>query len=99
MKRITANATHDDLTEQDYRDIYAELRTGRSLRQFIGLIDSQFSPARCITVAVKIGLLCHVSSAGFKITLNFDGAHGLAERRVLRLADRGVVIDEGLAEQ
>lgn len=46
MRRVTANASHDDLTDQDYRDIYAELRTGRSLRQFIALIGSGLSAAR-----------------------------------------------------
>ena len=46
MKILTADASQDDLTDADYRDIYDELRDGRSLRQFIVLVSSQFSPTR-----------------------------------------------------
>lgn len=35
----------DDLTEQDYRDIYTELREKLSLRQFIAQLDSTASPS------------------------------------------------------
>lgn len=40
-----AQSRTDDLTEQDYRDIYTELREKLSLRQFIGRLDSTASPS------------------------------------------------------
>ncbi len=42
---VTANATQDNLTDQDYRDIYNDLRDNRSLRQFVQMIGSQYSIA------------------------------------------------------
>lgn len=40
-----AQSRTDDLTDQDYRDIYTELREKLSLRQFIGRLDSTASPS------------------------------------------------------
>lgn len=37
---VTQNATHDDLTAEDYRDIYTELRQQYSLRAFVEMIAS-----------------------------------------------------------
>lgn len=34
----------DDLSDSDYRDIYDEIRTGHTLRQFIALAGSSLSP-------------------------------------------------------
>lgn len=50
---VTRNATHDNLSADDYRDIYRELRQydeqaqryAVSLDKFIGMIGSQFSKA------------------------------------------------------
>ena len=42
---VTANATHDNLSDEDYRDIYAELREKRSLRQFAALAGTTYSIA------------------------------------------------------
>ena len=40
-----AQSRTDDLTDQDYRDIYTELREKLSLRQFIAQLDSKASPS------------------------------------------------------
>ncbi len=42
---ITARAEQDNLGPDDYRDIYEELRRGRSLRQFVELLRSAYSIA------------------------------------------------------
>lgn len=43
---ITANAASaDDLSEQDYRDIYAEVRQKMTLRQFVSLAGQHYSIA------------------------------------------------------
>ena len=42
---VTANAAADDLTEQEYMEIFLELRAGRSLDAFCKLLDSQYSKA------------------------------------------------------
>lgn len=42
---VTANATRDSLSDDDYRDIYAELREERSLRQFAALAGTTYSIA------------------------------------------------------
>ena len=43
---VTQNATADEYTEDDYRDMYGELRDNLSLSQFIKLVDSRYSPAQ-----------------------------------------------------
>lgn len=42
---LTENATQDELTEAQYREIYDELRQGGSLEAFVGKIGSMFSKA------------------------------------------------------
>lgn len=42
---ITRDATRDNLTEDDYRDIFAELRQGYTLRQFAELSRTGYSIA------------------------------------------------------
>lgn len=42
---LTANATHDDLTGQDYAEMYTELRANRSLDNLVELLQSAFSKA------------------------------------------------------
>lgn len=42
---LTGNATQDDLTDAQYREIYDELRTGHSLEGLRELIGSEFSRA------------------------------------------------------
>ncbi len=42
---VTARAEHDNLSSDDYRDIYRELREHKSLDAFISLIASQYSKA------------------------------------------------------
>jgi hypothetical protein len=42
---ITINASKDDLTEEDYRAIYDELREGISLDKFCGLIGTVYTKA------------------------------------------------------
>lgn len=42
---VTRNAYTDDLTDDDYRDIYAELREQHALRQFVTMIASGYSIA------------------------------------------------------
>lgn len=42
---VTANATADELSEQDYRDIFAELRGNHTLRQFVTLSGTGYSIA------------------------------------------------------
>jgi hypothetical protein len=42
---LTRNAATDDLTVEDYQQIYAELREQRPLREFVELIASQYSIA------------------------------------------------------
>lgn len=43
MNVLTTAATHDNLVDADYRDIYDELRSGCSLREFIALAGSTLS--------------------------------------------------------
>ena len=43
VTQVTENATHDDLSDADYRDIYEELRRNRSLDGFCALVSSQYS--------------------------------------------------------
>ena len=43
---ITRDATLDNLSAQDYRDIWQELHADRSLRDVIAAMQSQLSPAR-----------------------------------------------------
>lgn len=43
METLTAHATSDSLADADYRDIYAELRSGCSLREFISRSGSTLS--------------------------------------------------------
>lgn len=43
MTTLTTAATHDNLTDQDYRDIYDELRAGHALRGFIQIAGSTLS--------------------------------------------------------
>ena len=40
---VTKNATVDEYTEEDYRDMYGELRDNHSLSQFIDLVGSRYS--------------------------------------------------------
>ena len=40
---VTKNASVDEYTEDDYRDMYAELRDNHSLAEFIALVGSQYS--------------------------------------------------------
>lgn len=42
---VTANATADELSEQDYRDIFSELRGNHTLRQFVTLSGTGYSIA------------------------------------------------------
>lgn len=42
---VTSNATQDNLTDQDYKDIFAELRQNLSLDKLIGVMGSQYSKA------------------------------------------------------
>ena len=42
---VTQNATHDDLTDSDYAEIFAELRQQHSLAQLCELLRSQYSRA------------------------------------------------------
>ena len=43
VTQVTENATRDDLSDSDYRDIYEELRRNRSLDAFCALVGSQYS--------------------------------------------------------
>jgi hypothetical protein len=43
---LTKDATLDDLSAQDYRDIFAEVREKMSLDKFIALTGSQYSKAQ-----------------------------------------------------
>lgn len=43
VTQVTENATRDDLSDSDYRDIYEELRRNRSLDAFCALVSSQYS--------------------------------------------------------
>lgn len=43
---VTQNATHDDLTDSDYRDIYTELRQGTSLDKLVCALGSAYSKAQ-----------------------------------------------------
>ena len=43
---VTKNATVDEYTEEDYRDMYGELRDNHSLAEFIALVGSQYSRAQ-----------------------------------------------------
>lgn len=45
IKQLTKNADKDNLTDQDYRDIFNELRDNISLDKFVDLIKSSFSKA------------------------------------------------------
>ena len=45
ITRVSKDASQDNLTESDYRDIFAELRDGISLAKFCVLVSSSFSPA------------------------------------------------------
>lgn len=45
IEKITDKATQDDLSDQDYREIYDELRENTSLDKFIAKIGSAFSKA------------------------------------------------------
>jgi hypothetical protein len=45
VTRVTGQATRDDLADQDYRDIYDEVRSNKSLDQFVALAGSQYSKA------------------------------------------------------
>lgn len=45
VTQVTADATRDDLTDADYKDIYEELRRGRSLDALCDLVGSQYSRA------------------------------------------------------
>src|SRR3990167_8538710 len=45
IRTITINASRDDLTEQDYRDIFEEFREKYSLRAFVELAKSGYSIA------------------------------------------------------
>jgi hypothetical protein len=45
VTRVTGGAGVDDLTEEDYREIYEELRRERTLDQFREMIGSQYSKA------------------------------------------------------
>jgi len=45
ITRVSKDASQDNLTESDYRDIFAELRDGISLAKFCVLVVSSFSPA------------------------------------------------------
>jgi hypothetical protein len=42
---VTGSATQDDLNEQDYRDIFDELRQNLSLDKLIGVMGSNYSKA------------------------------------------------------
>ena len=42
---VTHNATHDDKTDSDYAEIFAELREQHSLAQLCTMLQSQFSRA------------------------------------------------------
>jgi hypothetical protein len=42
---VTSNATQDNFTDQDYKDIFAELRQNLSLDKLIGVMQSQYSKA------------------------------------------------------
>ena len=42
---VTENASHDDLSEQEYREIFDELREQLSLTQFVGYIRCEYSRA------------------------------------------------------
>ncbi len=46
VRTITVNASLDDLTDTDYRDIYTELREKYSLRDFVALAESTVSIAQ-----------------------------------------------------
>lgn len=43
---ITQNATHDDLSDEDYRDIFTELRQAMSLDKLCVLLGSAYSKAQ-----------------------------------------------------
>ena len=46
VTRVTTPETRqDNLTDEDYREIYQEVRTGKSLRQFLLLTRSSVSPS------------------------------------------------------
>ena len=42
---VTANAAADELSADDYREMFDELKQGHSLSQLVALIGSQFSRA------------------------------------------------------
>lgn len=46
LRTITQNATLDNLSDGDYRDIYDELRAGVSLAAFVDMIASVYSRAQ-----------------------------------------------------
>ena len=46
VTKITQDATLDDLSAQDYADIFAEIRERMSLDKFCALVNSQYSKAQ-----------------------------------------------------
>jgi len=70
---ITQNATTDNLSEQDYKDIFEELRSTITLRQFISLSGSSLSPARWSQWAGGSRPLSREMKKDLRRAVNLDG--------------------------